>query len=141
MGGIAEMARVARRAVAITEPARAAATAMAVRLGLALAHEEAGNRVARLDPRDVADELERRGLTVIHAARYAMYYRHHPGRIMSILSRPFVLPIVLRAYRAANRLLGRFGNKLTIVATRIEPPRSPSGRSREVEGQDLVTDR
>jgi ubiquinone/menaquinone biosynthesis C-methylase UbiE len=118
VAGIAEMARVARRAVAITEPARATATAIAVRLGLALAHEEAGNRVARLQLRAVAAELERSGLTVVHAARYAMYYRHYPGPIMSLLSRPSVLPTVVRSYRVADRLLGRFGNKLTIVARR-----------------------
>ena len=41
--GLAEMARVARRAVSVTEPARAAVTAAAVRVGLALEQEEAGN--------------------------------------------------------------------------------------------------
>src|SRR5439155_661416 len=67
--GLAEMARVAARAVSVTEPARAAVTALAVRLGLALAREEAGNRVARLLPAEVAAELRARGFRVVHADR------------------------------------------------------------------------
>ena len=46
--GLSEMARVARRWVVVTEPARASITRLAVRLGLALETEEAGNRVARV---------------------------------------------------------------------------------------------
>ena len=60
--GLAEMARVARRAVSITEPARAALTRAAVRGGLALEREDAGNRVARLDPCRGGRVLARAGL-------------------------------------------------------------------------------
>ena len=49
LAGLAEMARVARSAVCVSEPARAGITALAVRAGLALEREEAGNRVGRLD--------------------------------------------------------------------------------------------
>lgn len=48
LAGIAEMSRVASRAVSVTEPAQAAATRLAVRFGLALEREDAGNRVARV---------------------------------------------------------------------------------------------
>jgi ubiquinone/menaquinone biosynthesis C-methylase UbiE/uncharacterized protein YbaR (Trm112 family) len=118
MSGMREMARVARRAVAVTEPARAAATAAAVRVGAALEREEAGNRVARLELREAAAELEAAGFTVVRAARYAMFYRHVPGRVMSLLSRKMLLPSIVTAWRLADRLIGRFGNKLTIVARR-----------------------
>ncbi len=53
--GLSEMARVARRWVVITEPAQAWLTRLAVRLGLALDTEPAGNRVARLSPPQAQD--------------------------------------------------------------------------------------
>ena len=51
------MARVRGGALSVNEPARAAMTAVAVRLGLALAREEAGNEVIRLSPQEVAAVL------------------------------------------------------------------------------------
>ncbi len=116
--GLSEMARVARRWVVVTEPARASITRLAIRLGLALETEEAGNRVARMEPSEVAAFLEARGYVVLRAERYAMYYPHHPGAVFSLLSRPFVFPIVRVGWRFANALLGRFGNKMVVVAER-----------------------
>ena len=116
--GLSEMARVARRWVVVTEPARASITRLAIRLGLALETEEAGNRVARMEPSEVAAFLEARGYVVLRAERYAMYYPHHPGAVFSLLSRPFVFPIVRVGWRLANALLGRFGNKMVVVAER-----------------------
>jgi len=116
--GLAEMARVARRAVSINEPGRAFATAIGVRLGLALEREEAGNRVARLEVGPTTAALEASGLRIVRADRYAMYYRHVPGRLTALLSRRPVLPLVIAGWRLANRVVGRFGNKLTIVAVR-----------------------
>ncbi len=116
--GLAEMARVARRWVVVTEPARASITRLAVRLGLALETEEAGNRVARMEPAEVAAFLEAHGYVVLRAERYAMYYPHHPGAAFSLLSRPVVFPIVRAGWRLANALLGRFGNKMVVVAER-----------------------
>jgi SAM-dependent methyltransferase len=116
--GLSEMARVARRWVVVTEPARASITRVAIRLGLALETEEAGNRVARMEPSEVAAFLEASGYVVLRAERYAMYYPHHPGAVLSLLSRPFVFPIVRVGWRLANALLGRFGNKMVVVAER-----------------------
>ena len=119
LDGLAEMARVARRWVVVTEPARASATRLAVRLGLALETEEAGNRVARLEPREVAAFLEDRGFTVLRAERYAMYYPHHPGPVFRFLSRPVAYQVVRIGWRAMNAVLGRFGNKMVVVAERV----------------------
>jgi len=116
--GLAEMARVARRAVCINEPGRAIATAIGVRLGLALEREEAGNRVARLEIGPTRAALEASGLRVLRADRYAMYYHHVPGRLTALLSRRPALALVIAGWRLANRIVGRFGNKLTIVAVR-----------------------
>ena len=116
--GLREMARVARRAVSVNEPARAALTRAAVRAGLALEREEAGNRVARLDPDEVAGELRARGFRVVQSPRYAMLYRHEPGRISRALSDPRVLPLAQVGFRALTRPLAPFGNKLTVQAIR-----------------------
>jgi ubiquinone/menaquinone biosynthesis C-methylase UbiE len=127
--GIAEMVRVARRAVCINEPSRAAATRIGIRFGLALDREEAGNRVARLAAAETAAALEASGFKVVRADRYAMYYRHTPGRIMELLSMPVVLPLAVAWWRLANGIVGRFGNKLTVVAMRstreVDVPSAP----------------
>lgn len=119
--GLSEMARVARRWVVVTEPARASVTRLAIRLGLALETEEAGNRVARMEPSEVAAFLEARGYVVLRAERYAMYYPHHPSAVFSPLSRPFIFPITRGGWRLANAVLGRFGNKMVVVAERRAP--------------------
>ena len=116
--GLSEMARVARRWVVVTEPARAAVTRLAIRLGLAFEREEAGNRVARMEPVEVAAFLEARGYVVLRAERYAMKYPHHPGAVFSLLSQPFVFPIVRVGWRLTDALLGQFGNKMDVVAER-----------------------
>jgi SAM-dependent methyltransferase len=116
--GLSEMARVARRAVSITEPAQAAITRVAVRVGLALEREDAGNRVARLDPGEVASFLRERGYDVVRAERYGMLYRHHPGEPSRLLSRPRLFPVTVGALRAANAIAGPLGNKLTVQALR-----------------------
>lgn len=148
--GLSEMARVASIAVSITEPARAAATAVAVRLRLAENYEEAGNRVERLDSQDVAQRLEASGYCVLRNERYAMYYQHQPGRLSRILSQPTVLFILRMAFPVVNRFIGGIGNKLTIQAVRNErseavgdPPRVhrlPPGRrpQRQALGRALT---
>jgi SAM-dependent methyltransferase len=123
--GLSEMARVARRWVVVTEPARASITRLAVRLGLALETEQAGNRVVRMEPSEVAAFLDARGFAVLRAERYAMYYPHHPGAIFRLLSRPFVFPIVRVGWCLANVLLGRFGNKMVVVAERRTQAEEP----------------
>jgi SAM-dependent methyltransferase len=118
--GLQEMARVARTAVSVNEPANAAATKMAVRAGLSEEHEEAGNRVARMVVGEVADVLTDSGFEVVGAERYAMLYRHEPGAPSRLLSKHDVFPFARRGWRAVNALAGRFGNKLTVQATRRE---------------------
>ncbi len=118
LDGLAEMAPVARRAVCVTEPARATVTGLAVRLGLALEHEEAGNRVARLGVEEVAAVLRTHGFRVVTAERYDMYYRHEPGRAVRFLSAPGAFAVARAGFRAANLVVGAGGNKLVVVAVR-----------------------
>lgn len=116
--GLREMARVARRAVCVSEPARAAATDLAVRLGVALEREEAGNAVARLTLDEVRGTLARCGFRAERASRYAMFYRHEPGPAMRVFSRPLLLPVAKLGWRAANLWTARAGNKLAVRAVR-----------------------
>lgn len=118
--GLAEMARVTRRWVAVTEPARAAATRLAVKTRLALEREEAGNLVARLSTKEVVELLRTAGFRSLAARRYAMYYRHDPGSVFRLLSHPFIFPFVRAGWRAGNAVVGRVGNKMVVVAERTD---------------------
>jgi len=115
---LAEITRVASLAVSISEPADAAATAVAVKLGLALDREEAGNRVARMDRNKISAHLEKQGFKIVAASRYLMYYHHVPGRLTRILSRSPLLAAARAGVRFANVLMGQFGNKMVVVAIR-----------------------
>jgi glycosyltransferase involved in cell wall biosynthesis/ubiquinone/menaquinone biosynthesis C-methylase UbiE/uncharacterized protein YbaR (Trm112 family) len=116
--GLAEMGRVARRWVSVSEPARAASTAVAIRAGLALEREEAGNVVARLTATEVLKVLRPAGFRPLAAQRYAMYYRHEPGSAFRALSRRWIFPLVRSGWTVGNAIIGRAGNKLVVVATR-----------------------
>jgi SAM-dependent methyltransferase len=118
--GLREMTRVAAQWVSINEPAKATATDIAVRLGLAQSLEESGNPVARLDPVVIAEQLHAAGFLIVDSHRYAMYYQHYPGRVFALLSRPWLLRAASLAWRVANYLVGPFGNKLAVVAERRE---------------------
>jgi ubiquinone/menaquinone biosynthesis C-methylase UbiE len=116
--GLREMARVARRAVSVNEPARANATRMAIKTGISVEYEEAGNRVARMTIAEIEDVLGEFGFETVVAERYAMLYRHEPGMPTRFLSRPGVNAIARGGWRAGNALIGHFGNKLTVQAVR-----------------------
>lgn len=134
MVGLREMIRVAGTAVSLTEPARAVATALAVRLGISKNEEEAGNRVERLDTNAVTALLEDYGLAVLGSERYAMYYQHEPGAAVRLLSRPGLRPGAERAFHGLNAVLGSIGNKLSIRAVR--PVGSPPSDARTAENGD-----
>ena len=129
LNGVLEMARVASRAVSINEPVAAAVTRVAVALGIALEYEEAGNRVERCNPEELAHVLRRRGFDVFGADRYAMFYRHEPTRAMHVMSARGVLPLARSGFLAANALIGRGGNKLALRAARVVPDRRGSDQS------------
>ena len=116
--GLAEMVRVADKAVAVTEPAQASLTNVAVRAGVALEFEEAGNRVQRLRKAQIVASLEHAGLSIAEARRYAMFYRHHPGLPTRLWSVPGLTSVARLTLLAAIRLSGDFGNKLTVQGIR-----------------------
>jgi SAM-dependent methyltransferase len=116
LAGLREMARVARRAVIVSEPTDSPVTRLAVRAGVATDSEDAGNRVGRIDPRAAARELRAAGFTDVRTSRYAMHYDPDVGRLARALSRPRLAPAAragLRALAAAGRPVG---NKVVIQA-------------------------
>jgi SAM-dependent methyltransferase len=115
--GLGEMTRVTRKAVALSEPAAARLTQLAVRVGLAHSVEEAGNRVARLHPGDVADRLRREGFHVA-IRRCALVYRHKPGRASRLLSLTPLFEATRLMFQLLNLAVGRWGNKMSICARR-----------------------
>jgi SAM-dependent methyltransferase len=116
---IREMARVARVGVLILEPARAALTRVAVRLGLASDVEEAGNVVRRLVPRDVAACLRDQGFARVGWRRTLMYYPHRPSGAWHWFDRRVRFALVRTLFGGANRVVGRWGNKLALGAMRV----------------------
>lgn len=125
LDGLAEMARVARLAVCVTEPARATVTGLAVRVGLAFEHEEAGNRVARLSLDEACSALVARRFRIVTAERYGMYYRHEPGLAVRFLSHRPLLGLAQASFRLANAVAGELGNKLTVQAVREDRAGGP----------------
>lgn len=125
LAGLEELARVARHAVSVNEPARAAATHLAIHARLSVETEDAGNRVERVDPDAIVATLKRNGFTVVRCERYAMVYRHEPGRAARLLSRQPLRPVVRLAIDGFNAVLGGIGNKLTVQAVRQPALREP----------------
>jgi uncharacterized protein YbaR (Trm112 family)/SAM-dependent methyltransferase len=121
-GGVREMLRTSRWAISINEPAEAAATFLAARVGLSEHCEEAGNFIARIDPEQLAAEVSAAGFDVVRKQRYAMVYRHEPGRAARVLSQPGVRNVTVTALRAFNAVAGGVGNKLTLQAVRRSEP-------------------
>ena len=116
--GLAEMARVARRAVSVNEPALARATEIAIRLRAAARVEDAGNVIARVDPGVIAERLAAAGFRVLRSERYGMYYKHEPGAVMRALSAPPLFHVTTTGIRAFNAVLSAIGNKSTVQAVR-----------------------
>jgi SAM-dependent methyltransferase len=116
--GLREMLRTSGTAISVNEPARARATLLAARIGLAEHYEEAGNFIARLDPGHVAGEMSAAGFDVVKNERYAMVYRHEPGRAARILSQPGLRVLTRAGFRAFNAAAGGIGNKLSLQAVR-----------------------
>lgn len=115
---IREMARVARRGVLILDPAQAALTRLAVWLGAAVDVEEAGNPVKRLDPEAVMTILRKEAFERIAFRRTLMYYPHEPYRWFAWFDNPVLFQLFRALFGGTNLVLGRWGNKLSLGATR-----------------------
>ena len=120
LNGLHEMLRTARNSVSVNEPARAQATLVAARVGLAEHYEEAGNFIARVDPAEFEAVVSQAGFAIVSSERYAMLYRHEPGKISRVLSSPGLFGVARNALRLLNAVAGSQGNKMTLQAVRRE---------------------
>jgi SAM-dependent methyltransferase len=115
---IEEMARVSRRGVMIMDPAQAALTRLAIRLGFAKEVEEAGNRVERLAPGKVAARLYQGGFRRVAWRRALMYYPHVPRGWWRWFDRAPLFLAFRFCFLLVDFAIGRWGNKLALAATR-----------------------
>jgi len=115
---VREMARVARLGVLILDPAQAALTRLAIWGGIAVEVEGAGNVVKRLVPGAVAAFLREEGFERVVWRRSLMYYPHQPFRWFAWFDHPALFLAFRVLFIGANLLMGRWGNKLALSATR-----------------------
>ncbi len=116
--GLAEMLRVAEKAALITEPARALATAVGVRVGIAEAVEESGNRVHRFAEGELRRAFAGAGYNRARFRRYAMFYRQKPLLAFRLFESAPAFAVFRGLYQLLNLLVGRWGNKMAAVAER-----------------------
>jgi hypothetical protein len=60
------------------------------------------------------------GFEVVKSERYAMLYRHEPGKVSRLLSTPGLFGVARNGLRAFNAVAGAQGNKMTVQAVRRE---------------------
>lgn len=120
--GVREMARVARRAVVIAEPADAALTRLAIKLGISGKYEEAGNFVNRLRKEKLIAVFRDCGLRQWRFRRNLIYYQPWTFRVYRWFDSPLLFWLFRAGFHLANLLLGRWGNSLRAVAWKSEVP-------------------
>jgi hypothetical protein len=84
--------------------------------------EEAGNVVRRLAAREVATYLRREGFRHVSARRTLMYYPHRPFGWFRWFDRRSIFALFRVAFGGLNWIVGRWGNKLALGATRERLP-------------------
>ena len=116
--GFLEMARVASCGVLLTEPARTFATALAIRMGISQAVEESGNLVHRFSKTELVDFCDQAGLKRPEMSRYVMFYQQEPLKPFRLFESDLTFFVFVLSYRLVDFLLGRFGNKVALIAKR-----------------------
>lgn len=119
--GVREMLRVARRAVLIAEPADAALTRLAVKLGISGKYEEAGNYVYRLLPKKLIQIFRECGIERWRFRRNLVYYQPWTLPIYGWFEKPPLFWVFRAGFFLTNLALGRWGNSLRVVAWKNPP--------------------
>ena len=114
---VKEMARVARKAVIIIEPAKCFLTEISILMGISLRYE-CLDFVYRLTEKETRQWLEEAGIKKLSVKRYIMYYPHKPGIVFRILGLPILFQVYKLCFVIGNLLFGRFGNKIQVVAVK-----------------------
>jgi SAM-dependent methyltransferase len=118
---IAELSRVARHGIMVTEPAAAVVTELPIRLGLMKPYEEAGNYVIRFQRQRLESLCRSLGFDRIASSRYLVKYGHPPAEWWHRLdSAPLFQAACAFFWLFGVVLLGRWGNKLAFIAAPSE---------------------
>ena len=100
-----------------------------MRLGISGVYEDAGNYVYRLDPARLVRQFAEAGARSWRMRRSFVYYQPWTFPLYRFLE-PRPLRAVFRAaFRAANLLVGRWGNSLRAVAWKEDPAVTRSARA------------
>ena len=119
---IAELARVARRGIIVTEPADAAITKLLIRVGVMQPYEEAGNFVIRFRSDRLESVCRSLGFDRIKSARYLVKYGHPPAGWWHLFDADVPFQVARAGFSLFGAaLFGRWGNKLAFVAERAQP--------------------
>ncbi len=118
--GIAELFRVAKDGIIISEPARSFLTRIAVRLGLSVEYEiNDNNFVYRFTSRELIQEARKHGFQYFKIKRFLLWHPHFPPRWFFIFEHPVLFYPLKWAFLVMNFLLGQWvGNKIICIAFR-----------------------
>ena len=116
--GLSEMARVARRAVLVAEPADGVLTNLAIKLTVASHYEDAGNFVYRLRPERVIQVFKEFGFKGCKYTCNLIYYQPWTFKIYKLFERQPFYAIFRLVFGLTNLLVGRWGNSLRIVGAK-----------------------
>jgi len=118
---IAEMARVARKAIIVIEPARSWLTQQAVAAGLAEDFEDAGNYVYRFREDEIFAIARTAGFARHEYSQYFLYYKHEPFKWAArYVDRTPLFYLFPMFFGLATVLAPRLGNKICVVCERAE---------------------
>lgn len=115
---VAEMARVARKAIVVIEPARSWLTRQAVTVGLALDYEEPGNYVYRFREPEIFSIARSAGFKTFRFRQFLLYYRHEPFTWAKAIENTPLFHLIRLTFGAASLVIPRLGNKLCVVCER-----------------------
>ena len=113
-----ELTRVARSAILLIEPANAAVTRLAVKLGISGEYEDAGNYVYRLTRAELITLFHSLRLRHLKIRRYLMYYHHEPRWYYRLFDKEIPFRLLQLAFLFANFTVGRWGNKIMCLAVK-----------------------
>lgn len=115
---IAEMCRVARSAIVVSEPQRGPMTRLALLLHISSNWEDAGNYVFRLRGPEIARAAAERGFQKSVWRAHLVYYQPWTFPVFRLLSWGPLFQLFKAGFFITNSLIGRWGNSLKFLAWR-----------------------
>jgi len=113
---IYELWRCSRECVFINEPLDALITRIAVKIGFSPEYEEDGICIYRFSPSELKRLFRGLGSKNLWMSRYIMWYPHTPNSLFRFFDKPVPFFAFRVTFNIINRLFGRFGNKLWLMA-------------------------